>query len=244
MSLETITQSVREALGKTEPSKEEVLLKITEARRRRARTQAAASPSHWLPIWLLGAAGALALSSVMLLVEPSTFPHLRVTSDPLVPTSMPTSKGPEKTETDRGLPMEGEDSGAKPAKRAPGMQSAIGARVPPKSDTQEPTSGEPSWSNVLDAMRTGDEALASQLVGRLEQSADASTRDSARLTRLEFRLSARGASPPTEREIEELRALGAEGASSSVRAGARRLLGRFRDMQNVSLGTAQTKGPE
>jgi hypothetical protein len=258
MSLESITSSVREALMSTQLSEAEVLRKMGEAKRRRFRKVQESRSGHGGAVWLFALAGAsaAALSATFYcLTLPA--PSMHATEDKWVQSrganegSKPRESARKVRVDERKSAVPGESQNVDTAVRShsgrpsPSARSADsplkrGVRATAEASGRTP----PSWGQVLEAMRAGDEGHAQSLMRRLEESSDAETRDNARLTRLEFRLSAASGALLTDSEVKELGELQMRGASSSVRAGARRLLERVRHLQNVSMRGAQTKGSE
>lgn len=114
-------------------------------------------------------------------------------------------------------------SPARTAAPQPEERSSDQPPLPQPTDTLR--SAPPTWEDVAQAMREGNDEQARTLIQRLEQSPDAETRDNARLAELQLSLSLKKGdvelSPQHRAELEDLRN---NGATSSIRAAARRLL--------------------
>lgn len=87
---------------------------------------------------------------------------------------------------------------------------------------------EPRWEEVARAMKEGDEERAHDLIVQLRGSSDAETRDNARLADVQMSLEVRdGLRTLSPNKLATLKDLRATGATSSIRASARRLLSQI-----------------
>lgn len=124
-----------------------------------------------------------------------------------------------------------EPTKTEPASAGPRHSSVQDERSPGQgSDAIEtPEQREATWQEVADAMRAGQDERAKEAIDPLEKSEDPETRDGAELVRLRIELGSRNAGTlhATSAQRARLQRLARHGATPSIRASARRLIGRL-----------------
>lgn len=221
MSWELVRDIVRQDLEATTPPDAEIL-----ARFRRVRAQAPAqSKGLFGPVQfglggLAVAFGALFWWSTQ---QGSSGGNVRVTGE------VWTSErriSEEKADKFAEVPVEQSESSEPAIKEADAPAPTVPVRSKPKAPSVK--AGAPStprWEDVAQAMRSGDEPRARELIVLLRQSEDAETRDNARLAEVQMSVEVRdGKRILSPSQLTTLKDLRATGATSSIRASARRLL--------------------
>ncbi len=238
MSWELVKEVVRQDLEATTPPDAEIL-----ARFRRLQREAPVKPRGLFSPVQFGMAGlAVAFGALFFwsMNQGSTGPNIRVTGE----TWQSAQKVSEqKADTLVDVPAE-QNEMSEPAFKEVEEKEAPRRSKPKSVRLKAPlpsTSSAPRWEDVAQAMRSGDEPRARELIVQLRQSEDAETRDNARLAEVQMSVDVRdGKRTLSPAQMATLKDLRATGATSSIRASARRLLDQVKGAS--SPGAEEAKG--
>jgi hypothetical protein len=219
---------VQSDLAQTELSESEIVLRY----RRHARAEVKRSAAGWgiVPAWGMAVAGILAaLGAAGVWRGVSELPQVSVSRD--VGAWVGSSSPPARINAVKPATVD-ENEASRSALEAPLAPSAKPPAALPKkprpSEVQAAASSakpEVTWAALAAALRDGNDAEARALVTSLQKSTDPETRDHARLTAVRLQLPAGGSQADLSAEMRaDLSDLAEHGASSSIRASARRLL--------------------
>jgi hypothetical protein len=223
MSWELVKEIVRQDLEATTPPDAEILARFRRAKREApARSRSFFGPVQFGMAGLAVAFGALFFWSTN---QGSTGFNVRVTGE----TWQSARKASEqKADSVIEIPApqdEVSEPALKDAEEKEVPRRTKPKSVPSKAPAPSALSAAPRWEDVAQAMRTGDESRARELIVQLRQSDDAETRDNARLAEVQMNIVVRdGKRTLSPAQMATLQDLRATGATSSIRAAARRLL--------------------
>lgn len=243
MSWERVQVMIRQDLEATAPSDAAILARFRSLKATRVAPRA---PAFALGGYALGAFAVCAAAGTLLWFSSQRSPFasedIRVTREVWNEDPRPARVAEEKlsvVETPSRsdvapAPAPALSERSKPVPPAPAPSTPPRARSLPLTNEKNrlhlapPAMMEPRWEDVARAMKDGEEARAHELIVQLRGSADAETRDNARLADVQMSLELRdGLRTLPEDKLATLKDLRATGATSSIRASARRLLSQI-----------------